>query len=149
MGEIKSRDILEKMNDLAAFNGILIPEFTYGDLRIDAIIIDTSKRWVRGFEIKVSRSDFLCDKKWMLYSQFCSSLSIVCPEGLIQKNEIDDPFGLLYVSDKWPRFHWIKRPKNFQKRCSMSWYWTYTKIIETEFRRFSVVGKPTTKGEIL
>jgi len=141
--------ILEQLKYLSGYNGILVPEFTYGDIRIDAIIIETSKRWIRGFEIKVSRADFLSDKKWMEYSQFCSSLSIACPEGLIRKEEIDHPFGLLYICDSRDRFHWVKRPKNFQKRCSMSWYWTYTKVLETEFRRiaFGSLGERTKRRD--
>ena len=122
---------------------VFVPEYTSGDLRIDALVVDTRKRWIRGFEIKTSRSDFLQDNKWILYSQFCSSISIVCPEGLIQADEINKPFGLLWVlnTDKVTYDMrtqitvWKKRPQNFQKRNSLAWFWTYTHVLETEIVR--------------
>jgi len=126
--------IRENLERLGGYNSILIPEFTWGDLRIDAVVVDLSSRWIRGFEIKVSRSDYQRDTKWTLYSQFCSSLSIVCPWGLINKNEVDEPYGLLWVSSS-NLVHWEKRPKNFQKRNGMAWLWTYIKVIEKELPR--------------
>ena len=131
------RSILAKWGSY--YHNIFIPEFTWGGLRIDAIIIDLSHRWVRGFEIKASRSDFLKDDKFTLYTQFCSSLSIVCPEGVVQPEEIEKPFGLVWVYEKdkfnYESLRWVKRPKNFQKRRSMAWVWTYIQILETEFPR--------------
>lgn len=123
------------------YNNLVIPEFTWGDLRIDAIMIDTQHRWIRGFEIKVNRNDFKKDNKWVDYSRFCSSLCIVCPEGLIQPEEIEKPFGLIWVSDKpsfansYLKIQYKKKPINFQKRNSLSWLYTYIRVLETEFRR--------------
>lgn len=128
------RDALRK---LGGWGSVYVPEYTWNELRIDALVIDTRKRWVRGFEIKLSRSDFLRDEKWQLYTQFCSSLSIVCPKGLIAKSEVSDPFGLLYVSrTKYGQeFKWEKKPRRFQRRESLSWVWTYIKVIERELPR--------------
>jgi hypothetical protein len=125
------------------WSGVFVPEFTYQDKRADAIIIDVKKRWVRCFEIKVSRSDFLQDNKWTEYSQFCSSLTMVCPEGLIQPEEIEKPFGLLWVLEKpqvtkdlkMINLIWKKNPKNLQIRNSLAWLWTYVNIIELELIR--------------
>jgi len=119
---------------------IFIPEYTYGDLRIDAIVVDTARRWIRGFEIKTSRSDFLQDDKWVLYSEFCSSLSVVCPEGVVRPEEIKKPFGLLWILHKTDAYNprnliWKKKPLNFQKRQSLSWFWTYTNVLEKEILR--------------
>lgn len=126
--------IRENLERLGGYNSILIPEFTWDGLRIDAAVVDLSSRWIRGFEIKMSRSDYNRDTKWILYSQFCSSLSIACPWGLIKKDEVDSPFGLLWV--KPGNFlHWEKKPKNIQKRNGMAWLWTYMKVIERELPR--------------
>jgi hypothetical protein len=122
------KDHLRKLGHL------YIDEFTWGGLRIDAIVIDIGARTVRGFEVKVSRGDYFADKKWQLYSEFCSSLSIVCPEGLIQPEEVSDPFGLLWI-DPPGNFHWKKRPKNIQSRNSLAWTWTYLSVIEKELAR--------------
>lgn len=113
---------------------LYIPEFTFRDLRIDAILIDIRKRWVRGFEIKLRREDYVQDKKWQLYSQFCSSLSIACPDELIKPHEVPSPFGLLWVNaagEVW----WKKRPKNIQTRNSLAWTWRYLEILEVEIKR--------------
>lgn len=121
---------------LGGFSGIYVPEFTYGPMRIDAAIVDVSKRWIRGFEIKLTRSDFLRDEKWQTYTEFCSSLSIVCPEGLIRQEEVPLPFGLLYVREngsvRWPR-----KPKRFQRRDGLAWLYQYVRVIEKELPRLS------------
>jgi hypothetical protein len=135
-----SDEIKKRLAGWGGYHGIFIPEFTWGGLRIDAVIIDTAHRWVRGFEIKADRSDFLRDNKWTLYSQFCSSLTLVCPEGMIQPDEIEKPFGLVWAFDNrdkfnWSYLRWVKRARNFQSRKSLSWLWTYVKILEMEFGR--------------
>jgi len=119
---------------IRGFGGLFIPEFTYGELRVDAVLIDITQRWVRGFEIKVDRGDFLKDKKWQLYSRFCSSLAIACPDGLIQPDEVSDPFGLVWI-EAGGAPHWKKRAKNFQSRESLAWTWTYLSVLEKEIPR--------------
>lgn len=114
--------------------GVYVPEFTYGDKRIDAAIIDVHKRWVRGFEIKVSRADFLKDHKWQNYAEFTSSLCIVCPENLISGDEISKPFGLIWV-DEQKYIKWIKKPKRFQRRDCYAWTLQYLRVIEKELPR--------------
>jgi hypothetical protein len=131
---------------LGGFYGVYVPEFTYNQRRIDAAIIDVSKRWIRGFEIKVSRSDFLGDQKWHEYTEFCSSLSIVCPEGLIRKEEVPGPFGLLYVLKDMRLTNdlrnvglkWEKKPKRFQRRDGLAWLYQYVRVIEKELPRMNL-----------
>lgn len=128
---------------LSGWYGVYVPEFSFGGKRIDAAIIDVGKRWIRGFEIKLSRADFLRDEKWQSYSQFTSSLSIVCPEGLIQAEEIVKPFGLLWIlnqstlTDDLPNVttKWVKKPARFQRRDGLAWLYTYISVIEKELPR--------------
>jgi hypothetical protein len=127
--------IRNKLSNISRFYSIFVNEFTYNAKRIDAIIIDIQHRWIRGFEIKTNRNDFLQDKKWTGYSEFLSSLSIVCPPELIKPEEIERPFGLLWVDEL--NFKWKKRPINFQSRKSLAWFWTYLHVVETEFLRFN------------
>jgi len=140
MEKLTASEIYKELKQ-SAYSNICIPEFTWGDLRIDAIMIDTKHRWIRGFEIKINKNDFKNDNKWVDYSIFCSSLCIVCPEGLIQPEEIKKPFGLIWVTNKpninnsYLRIQYKKKPINFQKRNSLAWFYTYTKVLETEFRR--------------
>ena len=138
--------IHEIIRRLGGFYGVYVPEFTYGGRRIDAAIIDVSKRWIRGFEIKLTRADFLRDEKWQGYSEFCSSLSIVCPDGIIKKEEVPKPFGLLYVGTE-PRLtndlrnvtvKWIQKPIRFQRRDGLAWLYTYVRVIEKELPRMNI-----------
>ena len=114
--------------------GLFIPEYTHGDRRIDAVVIDVPDRNVRGFEIKVSREDFIRDKKWQMYSTFCSSVSIVCPKGLIQKDEVSSPFGLVWVTPEGD-YEYEKMPKNIQSREALAWTFTYLSVLEKEIAR--------------
>lgn len=79
---------------------IFIPECNNGPTgssyrRIDAWVMNRS--WVNlnyiGYEIKVSRSDFLQDKKWVEYLPMCNQLVFVAPRGMIQKSEIPPECG--------------------------------------------------------
>lgn len=53
---------------------------------------------VSGYEVKVSRSDFLRDDKWMAYLPLCNELYFVCPSGLIEPHEIGENVGLLWAA---------------------------------------------------
>lgn len=135
----KVEHLMQGVRALAG-HGVWVPEFTFGDLRIDALIVDTQHRWVRGFEIKTSRSDFQRDSKWTTYSQFCSTLTIVCPAGMLQREDVQSPFGLLWISGYgigYPAPAWVRRPLNLQRRNSLSWLWTYTRVLERELPRLS------------
>lgn len=138
--QITAADIHAALRVMRGWGNVYVPEFTWHGLRIDAALIDVRERWIMGFEVKVSRSDFLRDEKWQLYSQFCSSLAIVCPAGLIQKEEVADPFGLLYIDkDKYgATWKWEKKAKRFQRRDSLAWTWTYLSVLEAEIPRLAL-----------
>ena len=71
-----------------------------GYLRFDAVAIKQS--WARpcitGYEIKVSRSDFLRDKKWQNYQKYCHEFWFVCPPGVVKLDELPGDVGLMYYS---------------------------------------------------
>lgn len=66
--------------------------------RLDGLAI--RKSWTRtcftGYEIKVSRSDFLRDAKFYTYEELCNELYIVCPKGMIRREELSEAVGLMY-----------------------------------------------------
>lgn len=68
--------------------------------RIDAWVMP--KSWahpdVIGYEIKVSRSDFLRDDKWTRYLDLCNLLYFVAPRKLIDPSELPTEVGLIEVS---------------------------------------------------
>ena len=49
-----------------------------------------------GYEIKVTRSDFLRDAKFYTYEELCNCLYIVCPKGMIDRTELPESVGLMY-----------------------------------------------------
>lgn len=48
-----------------------------------------------GYEIKVSRGDFLQDNKWRSYLPCCNEFSFVAPKGLIKVDELSAECGLI------------------------------------------------------
>lgn len=138
-------EIHHTLKRLGGFYGVYVPELTFGQRRVDAAIIDVSKRWIRGFEIKLTRADFLRDEKYHEYTQFTSSLSIVCPAGLIASADVPAPYGLLYVSRptginahvRALDLHWAKKPTRFQRRDGLAWLYQYVKVLEAELPRLN------------
>jgi hypothetical protein len=53
-----------------------------------------------GYEIKVSRQDFLKDDKWQAYLGLCNEFYFVCPPKIIQPTELPPEAGLLWTSAK-------------------------------------------------
>lgn len=145
MEPIAVAEIHRALKRLGGFYGVYVPELTYGQRRVDAAIIDVSKRWIRGFEIKLTRADFLRDEKYHEYTQFTSSLSLVCPAGLIAKAEVPSPYGLLYVSRHQGlnahvtalQVHWEQKPKRYQRRDGLAWLYQYVKVLEAELPRLN------------
>src|SRR5690606_37137616 len=72
-----------------------------------------AKSWahptVTGYEVKVSRSDFLQDTKWPDYLPMCNELYFVCPTGLIQPPEVPAEVGLLWASKTGTKLYTKKK----------------------------------------
>ena len=69
-----------------------------GLMILDALSI--RKSWTSpcftGYEIKVSRSDFLRDSKFYTYEVLVNCLYIICPKGMIDRTELPESVGLMY-----------------------------------------------------
>jgi hypothetical protein len=75
----------------------------------DAFIIVPHRQFFKGFEFKVSRSDFLSDQKrknkyygpdvpkWRRYLKYCHLFYWVTPEGLVKPEEVETPAGLIWI----------------------------------------------------
>lgn len=75
------------------------PSYGANELLImDAIAF--KKSWanpcITGYEVKISRGDFLSDEKWRGYLQYCNRFSFVCPKDMIELEELPDYVGLVY-----------------------------------------------------
>lgn len=62
-----------------------------------------------GYEVKVSRSDFVNDDKWPSYLDLCHQLYFVCPAGLIDPVEVPEQCGLICVSKTGTRLYTKKK----------------------------------------
>ena len=62
-----------------------------------------------GYEIKVSRADFLKDDKWMNYLGYCNQFYFVCPVGVIKPEECPEQAGLLHVTSTGSRLYTKKK----------------------------------------
>jgi hypothetical protein len=58
-----------------------------------------------GYEIKVSRSDFNQDQKWLEYLPYCHLFYFVCPGGLIRSTDLPPGIGLMWVSQNGSKLH--------------------------------------------
>ena len=70
-----------------------------GDMKIlDGLAIRKSRSspCFTGYEIKISRSDFLRDVKFYTYEELCNCLYIVCPKDMIKRTELPESVGLMY-----------------------------------------------------
>ena len=67
---------------------------------LDAVAI--KKSWthprITGYEIKISRSDFLRDNKFMTYLPLCHVFYMACPKGLIKREELPADVGLIWYN---------------------------------------------------
>ena len=62
-----------------------------------------------GYEVKVSRSDFINDDKWPNYLPLCHQLYFVCPHGLIDVSEVPEGCGLMYAAKTGTRLYTKKK----------------------------------------
>ena len=104
-------------------------------LRLDGLAI--ARSWVNpvvtGYEIKVSRSDFMADDKWHMYLNYCNVFYFVCPTGLIQPEELPENVGLLWVSKTGTRLY-KKKKGCYQDKDIPSELYKYILISRAEIK---------------
>ena len=109
---MKQQNGVQQILDLLAHkhaDDIYTEEIQQGEWpgRLDAVAI--KKSWARpcitGYEVKVSRNDFLNDEKWRYYLDSVNKLYFVCPPGLIEKSELPSDVGLMYTTKTGTRVY--------------------------------------------
>jgi len=58
-----------------------------------------------GYEIKVSRGDFLQDEKWTDYLDYCTQFYFVAPKGVVDIGELPQGIGLIIVASTGTRLY--------------------------------------------
>ncbi|MBE3064002.1 MAG: hypothetical protein IMZ69_03170 [Spirochaetes bacterium] len=84
--------------------------FSQGQAILDAWVMPYS--WTKpiiGYEVKVSRGDFVRDHKWVSYLPYCNLFYFVCPHGLIEAREVREEAGLIWISKTGKAIRYIKR----------------------------------------
>ena len=92
---------------------VFVPECKNGPsqgmshLRLDAWAMKRS--WANpltfGYEIKLTRADFLQDDKWHQYLDYCAEFYFVTPAKLIQVEELPADVGLLWIATTGTRLY--------------------------------------------
>jgi hypothetical protein len=124
MGKEMRADIILKsiQNRHKPFKDIFLTEVKTGPTwnnqnlrKIDAVAIKRSWRQpcITAYEIKTTRQDFLRDDKWPEYLPYCHRFYFVCPNGVIEKKEVESPVGLIWV-DPETHGHSVKQQAVFR-----------------------------------
>jgi hypothetical protein len=104
--------------------------------RLDAWVM--KKSWsnpaVFGYEIKVSRGDFLQDTKWPAYLPMCNQLYFVCPTGLIDPSETPAEVGLLWSSKNGSRLY-VKKKASHRAITIPEDVWRYILMCRVKITR--------------
>lgn len=105
--DIKTASPLEQIRSHCRYYGISSPndamwmeEFSWGQSRFDVLTIDLSDWTVRGFEVKLSREDFLQDKKWQHYLPYVNRFYFATLPNVIKADDLPTEIGLLELSDR-------------------------------------------------
>jgi hypothetical protein len=108
------------------------PSQGYAHSRLDAWA--ALKSWAHpccfGYEVKVSRGDFLKDDKWRAYLPLCNQFYFVCPPGVINPDEVPQDAGLLHVSKNCAMLYTKKKaPHRSMKKppADLLWYILYSR----------------------
>lgn len=133
-------------------NDVFVSECKSGEsmgqshLRLDAWALKKSwaKRLAVGYEIKVSRSDFINDTKWMEYLPYCNEFYFVSPWQMVQPAEVGEGAGLMWITATGGRLH-IKRKAPYRDVTIPEDLYRYilmyrTKIVESTYGRTDTVS---------
>jgi len=82
------------------------------------------------YEIKMSRSDFLKDEKWMRYLDYCNLFSFVSPSHVIRAEEVPETAGLLWCSKNGTRLY-TKKKAPFREVEIPETLWRYILMART------------------
>ena len=145
---MKSKDIIELLEykHRGDFFADEVLMGSGGSKRIDAIAV--LKKWspvtVIGYEIKVSRADFLSDQKYPEYMKVCNLFYFIAPKGIIDKNEIPKEVGLIELNPDTFRTRTVKKAPYNQADKEYA-YKTYLHCLMWKTDKYN---RPKTKKEM-
>lgn len=92
-----------------------------------------------GYEVKVSRGDFLRDAKFYTYEELCNCLYIVCPKGMIDRTELPETIGLMYYDPERKTLQTKKKAifRKIEYNPEMLLYIIYSRLESDRYPFFS------------
>ncbi len=84
-----------------------------------------------GYEIKVSRADFIRDDKWMQYLDYCNLFYFAAPQGIIEPGELPDNVGLVVASVNCKKMY-LKKKAAFRDVPIPKSLWRYLLMWRTK-----------------
>lgn len=151
MPQFSADHILEMLKQ-KHLEDVFVPECKDGSsgmgyLRLDAWVM--KKSWVHplaiGYEIKVSRSDFVNDEKWRGYLPYCNEFYFVCPTGLISPDELPNDTGLLWLAKTGTRLFKKKKPVYRNDTPDMLELYKYIVMCRSKIKRNTYDSDQTRK----
>lgn len=94
-----------------------------------------------GYEIKITRSDFVRDDKWTGYLPYCNAFYFVCPSGMISLKEVPADAGLMYISKTGTRL-FTKKKAPYREADKLESLYKYVLMWRAS------IGRPTQDGDI-
>ena len=83
-----------------------------------------TKPAIFGYEIKVSRGDFIRDDKWMQYMDYCNLFYFAAPQGIIDPGELPAGVGLVVTSVNCKKIY-LKKKAAFRDVVIPEGLWRY------------------------
>lgn len=149
---MNAREIIQLLEEKHS-KDVFVPECKdgpsqYGShLRMDAWVM--ARSWsnprVTGYEVKVSRSDFLRDDKWQRYLPYCNQFYFVCPAKLIQPEELPEGVGVIWVSATGSRLY-TKRKAVYREVEIPEALYRYILMSRAQITEPKFGGSPNEKG---
>lgn len=98
-----------------------------------------SKPCLTGYEIKVSRSDFMSDEKWPIYKELCHRFYFVCPRDLIQPDELPEDVGLIWYNPEKKSLYTRKKAmfRDIEMSANMFYYIIMSRLENQQHPFFS------------
>ncbi len=145
MSKIIACDIMRLLTDRHS-KDLCIPECKTGPTiyasacpRLDLVAIPRSwaHPYVYGYEIKVSRGDFIQDTKWTSYLDYCTDFYFVATPGVIDKSEVSPEAGLLVTSKNGKRLFTVKKAPTRDVEIPRDLFW-YILICRSMITKYDI-----------
>jgi hypothetical protein len=134
-------------------NDVFIPECKNGasgegHLRLDAWAM--SKSWAHprtvGYEIKVSRKDFLNDTKWYGYKKYCNEIYLVSPPKVVKPDDLAPDTGLLWVTSTGSRLY-LKKKAQYREQEIPEDFYRYILMCRIKIVESTIYHRPEMKAD--